>query len=130
MINISNLYNTYGNILGGKPTISNGVCLVSYPRNDIAPLTLGRRTKSSLVVNQMFSFESIDSKGRALNLGEVVLLKNEIVPFFNSLYKSGLLVTIHNHWLSTNPHLTHIHFQSIENPIIFALKIKKAFATL
>ncbi|MGD9678555.1 MAG: DUF1259 domain-containing protein [Vulcanibacillus sp.] len=116
--------------MGGKPIIINGVCVVNFPRADIFPTIFGRRTKSSLVVNQKFSFESIDSKGRALNLGEVVLLKNEIIPFFNSLYKSNLLVSIHNHWLSANPSLTHIHFQSIENPIIFAYKVKKAFATL
>ncbi len=91
---------------------------------------MSRTTKSPLVINQMFSFESIDNKGRALNLGELMLLKNEIIPFFNSLYKSGLLISIHNHWLSTNPRLTHIHFQSIENPIIFALKVKKAFKTI
>ncbi|OEF98860.1 hypothetical protein BHF71_02735 [Vulcanibacillus modesticaldus] len=115
----------FARLLGGSLEMTDEMCSVSKRKN-IKVTIFGRRTNSPLVVYHRFSFELIDRKGRALNLGQVVVLKSEIIPFVYQLQKSGIKVSLHNHWLNTNPRLTHIHFQSVDNPIIFALKIRKA----
>lgn len=79
----------------------------------------------------LFSFESIDRQGRALNLGETVILQSEINPFISALRKQKILVTaLHNHWLFEKPRLMYIHFESIENPITFARKVQQALKVL
>lgn len=125
-----NVCRVYAQVLGGKAKIVNGVCTVYLTRNDIYARVLNRRTHSPLVINNQFSFESIDKNGRALNLGEVVVLKNEIIPLVNVLLKKGLRIKLHNYWGLTNPKLTKVQFESIENPILFAIKAKAALNTI
>ncbi|KIE47039.1 hypothetical protein U732_1039 [Clostridium argentinense CDC 2741] len=79
----------------------------------------------------MFSFESPDHRGRTLNLGETVILQEEINDFISILRKHGILVTaLHNHWLFEDPRLMYIHFESIDNPIDFARKVAEALCVL
>ena len=52
----------------------NEVCLVQRLR-DIDFEILNRKTNSSLVNPQFFSFENLDRRGNSLNLGETVLLQ-------------------------------------------------------
>lgn len=108
----------------------NNVCLIQKFRN-IPATILGRRTRSPIVLPTFFTFESIDRPGRALNLGETVILQREINPFISALRKRNILVTaLHNHWLFDKPRLMYIHFESVENPIIFARKIAQALKVL
>jgi hypothetical protein len=54
-----------------------------------------------------FSFESIGRNGKALCLGETVILTAEINPFISRLRKHGVKVTaLHNHWLFDHPDRT------------------------
>ncbi|MDR6224071.1 DUF1259 domain-containing protein [Desmospora profundinema] len=127
---LERLCQQFANIVGGSPSVVNGVCLVQKLR-DIPVTILGRRSRSPLVLPTFFSFESIDRQGRALNLGETVILQREINPFISELRKQGILVTaLHNHWLFENPRLFYIHFESVENPIIFARKVARALRVL
>jgi hypothetical protein len=99
--------------------------------SDIPFKILGRRTNSPLVNPQFFSFENLDSKGNALNLGETVLLQEEVNPLLTELRKRNILVTaIHNHWLFEQPRAMYMHFQSIEPPLEFAKKVREAFRVL
>jgi len=84
---------------------------------------LGRPTHSPLVNYQLFSFESLDASGRALCLGETALHQNQANRLIRNLQDRGITVTaLHNHWLNENPRLMYIHWESIENPIDFAIK--------
>ncbi|MBH8599213.1 DUF1259 domain-containing protein [Thermoactinomyces sp. CICC 10523] len=113
-------------ILGGTPQIVNGVCTVTR----IIPhhVTIeGRRSKSPLTLAALFSFESIDKNGRALNLGETHILQKDVNRFISALRKRNILVTaLHNHWLFDKPRMMFIHWQSVENPITFAQKTAEA----
>jgi hypothetical protein len=92
---------------------------------------LGRPTRSPLVTPQFFSFEDVDSRGRALNLGETVLLQEEVNPLLTELRKRDIIVTaVHNHWLFEEPRAMYMHFESIEPPLEFARKIREAFRVL
>jgi len=124
--------NRFSRILGGtEHEITKGpVCFVS--RNRVINATiLGRRTTSPLVRYQLFSFESLDSSGRALCLGETALFQNQVNRLLSNLRKNGIKVTaVHNHWLFENPRLMYIHWESIDNPIDFARKVKRSIAFL
>lgn len=97
------------------------------------PSTVDSREKNKIGSGHrcFFSFEDLDSRGNALNLGETVILQEEINPFVSALRQRGIEVTaIHNHWLLTNPVLMFIHFKSIEPPLVFAQKSAEAFRVL
>ena len=121
----------FARILGGTGSLDeNGVCLVQKFRN-LDFTILGRETRSPLVIPQFFSFEGLDSKGNALNLGETVLLQEEVNPLLTELRKRKLIVTaLHNHWLFEEPRAMYMHFESVAPPLQFAKKVREAFRVL
>ncbi|WP_028559660.1 DUF1259 domain-containing protein [Paenibacillus pinihumi] len=121
----------FGKILGGESEIDEGpVCFVMRMTNLKATI-LGRRTHSPLVQMQMFSFESLDKSGRALCLGETAVHQNQVNRLVSNLRKRGIKVTaLHNHWLNETPRLMYLHWEAIENPIVFARKTKESIAFL
>ncbi|MFZ5965662.1 MAG: DUF1259 domain-containing protein [Bacillota bacterium] len=138
-MNCSNLFHDHGNcdlcarfarilessIIQSSPDL----CVITRVRN-ISPTIAGIPTRSPLVINALFSFEPVD-KCRALNLGETVILQEEINPFIDALREQDIIVTaLHNHWLFEDPRLFYIHFFSIEDPITFAKKVAAAFEIL
>jgi hypothetical protein len=127
----SMLCQQFARILGGTAEVVNGVCTVTRLRNNLRPLIQNRPTRSALALAALFSFEDLDSSGNALNLGETVILQEEINPFITALRSQGIEVTaLHNHWLFDNPRLMHIHFKSVEPPLSFAAKVAAAFSVL
>jgi hypothetical protein len=129
--NRKELCQEFARILGGNGSLDeNGVCLVQKFRN-IDFTILGRETNSPLVNPQFFSFENLDRKGNALNLGETVLLQDEVNPLLTELRKRDIIVTaIHNHWLFEEPRAMYMHFESVEPPLQFARKVREAFRVL
>ncbi|WP_055107105.1 DUF1259 domain-containing protein [Paenibacillus ihumii] len=126
------LCNQFSRILGGtEHEITKGpVCFVSRNRRINASI-LGRRTTSPLIRYQLFSFESLDSSGRALCLGETALFQNQVNQLLTNLRNNGITVTaVHNHWLFEKPRLMYIHWESIDDPIEFARKVKRSIAFL
>lgn len=127
----SPLCQQFAAILKAQPQVINGVCTASSVRSNIRPIILGKNSKSFLTIPQAFSFESIGRDGRALCLGETVILTAEINPFVSRLRRHGILVTaVHNHWLFTNPNLWYIHFEKRERPLTFARSTRDALDVL
>lgn len=111
-VNLSSLCTQFGHILGATGTVDNRTrsCTVMKLRNNIKPVILGRRSRSFIVIPQMFTFESLGRDGRALCSGETVILESEINPFISKLRKHGIKVTaLHNHYLFEQPRLMFIH---------------------
>ncbi|WMJ81652.1 DUF1259 domain-containing protein [Clostridium sp. MB40-C1] len=131
MHNYCNLCNEFAEILGANIlTSTNKLCVVTFRRN-ISATILGRLTRSPLALSALFSFENMDIQGRTLNLGETVILEEEINPFISKLRDNGILVTaLHNHWLFEQPRLMYIHFESIDAPLSFARKVADALNVL
>ncbi|WP_108992760.1 DUF1259 domain-containing protein [Paenibacillus agaridevorans] len=121
----------FGRILGGESEVDEGpVCFVMRMTNLRATI-LKRKTRSPLVQMQMFSFESLDRSGRALCLGETAVHQNQVNRLVSNLRKRGIKVTaLHNHWLNETPRLMYLHWEAIENPIVFARKTKESIAFL
>lgn len=127
MLDTNSVCKQFGEILGGKHTLQDGLCSVELKRKNLNVTILGRPTSSNHTIGAMFSFESLDQQGYALNLGEIALLQKEVYPFTLSLQQQGILVnSLHNHWLFTNPPIVFTHFSSIENPLSFAKKVSYA----
>ncbi|MPM44091.1 hypothetical protein SDC9_90769 [bioreactor metagenome] len=121
----------FARILGaGILDSSNDLCVVTFLRNIPAEI-LDRPTHSPLALAALFSYESPNSQGKTLNLGETVILQEEINPFISILRSHGIGITaLHNHWLFDCPRLMYIHFESIDFPLEFARKVADALKVL
>nr|WP_235062669.1 DUF1259 domain-containing protein [Thalassobacillus devorans] len=118
------LCHQFGTILGGEGKFEHGVCSVELER-DLNVQIQGRPSKAELHAEMMF--ESLDHNGLALNMGETVILEEEVYPFLSVLQKNGILVSaLHNHWLFAEPTILYLHFQSVEPPLSFAHKVAEA----
>lgn len=127
----SRLCREFARILGSTPAVINGVCIATRSRTNIHPVVLGRPAESFMFVPQAFSFENMNKDGKALCLGETVLLQKEVNPFMSKLRQHGIIVTAtHNHWLFDKPRLMYMHFESIDEPLTFARKVRDAMQVL
>ncbi|MFB5267334.1 DUF1259 domain-containing protein [Paenibacillus enshidis] len=69
--------------------------------------------------------------GKTLNTGEITLLQSEVQRFVNAARRRKLKITaIHNHWLFEKPRLIYLHLETVENPIVFARKLRSALDVL
>lgn len=121
----------FAEIFGGQAQVVNGVCVATRLRTNIKVKILGRRSKGLFTLPFGISFESVGKDGRALCLGETVILTKEINPFISRLRSTGIKVTaLHNHWLFTNPNIWYIHWEQIQFPLIFARNVRNAARVL
>lgn len=98
-MSVSPLCRRFAEIFGGKAQVVNGVCVATKLRTNIKVKILGRRSKGVFTLPFGISFESVGKDGRALCLGESVILAREINPFISKLRKAGIKVTaVHNKW--------------------------------
>lgn len=131
MDNMNVLCQQFAQILGGQPNVEHDVCMVKKSRSHIKVNIMGKPSHSGLALHSMWSFESIDHQGKALNLGETALLQEEAYPFIWHLQRSGLVLSaLHNHWLFDTPHLVYAHYASVEEPLSFAKKVAEAYKVL
>lgn len=106
-------------IIGGEVITAAPVCVVQRLRNIDATI-LNRKTRSPLALPFALSFEN-NRNGKTLNLGETVILQEEINPFIRALQDRGITVTaLHNHWLFDKPRLMYVHWEHVGNPFTFA----------
>ena len=118
---------SFARILRATPSVINGVCTATNSRTNLIPRVLGRKAASFMYVPQAYSYEKMDRRGRALCLGETVILQSELQPYILRLRRHGIKVTaVHNHWLFDNPRLMYIHFESVDRPLDFARKVRDA----
>lgn len=121
------LCHQFAKIIGGTPGFAGGKCVATISRNQIRATILGKR----FAVTSSFSFESRNKRSsRALCLGRVALLQREVERFISVLHEQGIKVSsIHNEWLFDNPRLIYVNIESVEKPLIFARKVRKAIKT-
>ncbi len=127
-LNLQYLCQQCAQILDGKASVSHGVCSIEITRN-LQVKIQGRPSRAELHAG--ITFESMDQEGNTLNLGEAVLLEEELSLFVNVLVRNHLIVSaIHNHWVFTKPNILYVHFQSVEPPMTFAKKVSQAFLVI
>lgn len=112
-------------ILGGKGMSDGKSCSIMIERKLNAKI-LGRNyeTEHEITIQSL-------KNGKTLNTGEITLLQSEVQRFNDAVRKRNLKVTaIHNHWLFDKPRLLYLHLESVENPIVFARKLRSALDVL
>lgn len=116
--------NEFARIIGGQEGFAGGKCVATISRNNVSALILGKRFR----VTSSFSFESRDPlTGRALCLGRVALLEQEVEKFVASIVKQGILVSsIHNEWLFNIPNLIYVNVEAVDDPLNFARKVRRS----
>lgn len=114
----------FARIIGGQEGFAGGKCVATINRNEIKAIILGKRFR----VTSSFSFESRNNRtGRALCLGRVALLQNEVDIFVASILKQGITVSsVHNEWFFDDPNLTYVNIEDLEDPLVFARKVRRA----
>ena len=114
----------FARIIGGQEGFAGGKCVATINRNEIPAIILGKRFR----VTSSFSFESKDNQTKqALCLGRVALIQNEVEQFVASIVKQGIVVSsIHNEWLFDNPNLIYVNIEAVDDPLVFARKVRKA----
>lgn len=130
--NGANVCRQFARILGGDITDqTSNSCTVMRMRTELAPTILRRPAATALTLAALFSYESPDTDGRTLNLGETVILQREVNPFIDVLRENNIIVTaLHNHWMFDRPRLMYIYFESVSDPIVFAQAVADAFLVL
>ncbi|MGW6383240.1 MULTISPECIES: DUF1259 domain-containing protein [Peribacillus] len=113
----------FARIIGGQEGFAGGKCVTTINRNEIKAKILGKRFR----VTSSFSFESRDKTGQALCLGRVALLQSEVENFVALILKQGIIVSsIHNEWLFDDPNLIYVNIEAVDDPLVFAKKVRKA----
>ncbi|WP_416825490.1 DUF1259 domain-containing protein [Ectobacillus polymachus] len=126
--NEETLCREFARIIGGQSGFAGGKCVATISRDQISATILGKR----FGVTSSFSFESINNlKGKALCLGRVALLQNEVEPFITAIRAQEIIVSsIHNEWLFDKPRLIYVNIESVEEPLIFARKVRRALKAI
>ncbi|MEV5028808.1 DUF1259 domain-containing protein [Paenibacillus sp. LPE1-1-1.1] len=124
MKNNGSLCQQFSRIIGGQPGFAGGKCVSTITRDQLRATILGKRFS----VTSSFSFESLNtSTGRALCLGRGAFLQKEVNTFISAIRKQGIKVTsVRNEWLFEQPRLIYINIESVDRPLIFARKIRRA----
>ncbi|MFD0620505.1 DUF1259 domain-containing protein [Paenibacillus sp. GCM10027629] len=109
----------FSKIIGGQPGFAGGKCVSTINRNDIKATILGKRFR----ITSSFSFESLNERtGRALCLGRAAFLEKEVNKFIAAIQ----VTSVHNEWLFERPRLIYINIETVDRPLVFARKVKRA----
>ncbi|WP_261300657.1 DUF1259 domain-containing protein [Paenibacillus andongensis] len=128
MANNSSLCEQFSRIIGGQPGFAGGKCVTTINRDQIKATILGKRFS----VTSSFSFESLNNKtGRALCLGRAAFLQKEVNTFISAIRNQGIKVSsVRSEWLFEQPRLIYINIESVDRPLIFARKVRKALEAI
>lgn len=118
------LCSEFARILGGTSSFQNKTIT-----RKIDVTIMGR--PSPTAASSIFAFNSLDKNGMALNLGEFSLLQKEVDPFIKALINQGIKVSaVKEHWFYIDPQMIYVNFQSIDNPLSFARKVRESYKVL
>jgi hypothetical protein len=87
-----------------------GVYKVNFPRSDLSVTAGGVSIKPALALGSWIAFKEI-ADGRAMAMGDLVLLEPEINPVIDVLQAGGIEQSaLHNHLVGETPHVMYLHF--------------------
>lgn len=102
----------------------NGLCVVSRRRD----VDTGLEVVNPIEIDAFLSFQRINSTSQTLNLGETVLLGDEVEDFVEELRESEIMIiALHRVFLFEGTEFWYINFFSVEDPLAFARKVDAAF---
>lgn len=114
-------------VLGRSGQKSGDVYKVSFPRTDLQVAVNGVSIKPGLALGSWAAFSGNDDK--AMVMGDLVLLQEEVNPVMKSLRSSGFEITaVHNHLLDENPRIMYMHYMAEGNAKQLATSLHNALS--
>jgi hypothetical protein len=113
----------------GKPgQIQPGdVFRVGMPRTDLAVTVKGVPVKAGFALGSYAAFKQMGD--RAMVMGDLVLLDQEVPAVMSGLFSGGLEVTaVHNHLNEMSPHVMYMHYEGHGDAVQLAKALRQALA--
>ncbi len=102
----------------------------SLPRSDLQVSVAGVTVKPALALGSWIAFKRMgDSPGKAMAMGDLVLLQNEVPLVISRLQAAGIEPTaLHNHLQHESPPIMYLHIQATGDPVEIARGVHAALA--
>lgn len=111
--------------LARKPVVATDVRRYGFPRSDLEVTVDGVAIKPALALGGWIAFKP--AHGRAMAMGDLVLLENEVNPVIAKLTGAGFEITgVHNHLLRAKPTVIYVHVAGHGDPVDLAAVLHDA----
>src|SRR5919106_2359048 len=101
---------------------------VGMPRTDLAGTVQGVPVNAGFALGSYAAFKQVGD--RAMVMGDLVLLDQEIPAVMSGLFSGGLEVTaVHNHLNEMSPHVMYMHYEGHGNAVQLAKALRQALSS-
>lgn len=100
----------------------------SFPRTDLRVTAGGITIEPALALGSWVAFRRLDGGGgKAMAMGDLVLLESEVTPVLTRLQAMGVAPTaLHNHLQRESPHVMYLHIEAEGDPVRIAEAVHAA----
>src|SRR5438094_5184910 len=100
---------------------------VGMPRTDLAVTVKGVPVKAGFALGSYAAFKQVGD--RAMVMGDLVLLDQEVAAVMSGLFSGGLEVTaVHNHLNEMSPHVMYMHYEGHGDAVQLAKALRQALS--
>jgi hypothetical protein len=100
---------------------------VGMPRTDLAVTVKGVPVKAGFALGSYAAFKQMGD--RAMVMGDLVLLDQEVPAVMSGLFSGGLEVTaVHNHLNEMSPHVMYMHYEGHGDAVQLAKALRQALS--
>ena len=104
-----------------------GVHRFGWPRRDLQVKVGEVTVEPALALGSWGAFVKTGGDGKAMAMGDLVLLETELTPVVSALQAGGIDISaIHNHLVGESPHVVYVHFSGHGEAAALAASLKKA----
>jgi len=104
-----------------------GVHRFGWPRRDLRVKVGEVAVQPALALGSWGAFVKTGGDGKAMAMGDLVLLEAELAPVVSALQAGGIEITaIHNHLVGESPHVVYLHFSGRGEAAALAAGLKRA----
>lgn len=114
-------------VLGRKGTVQGKMFKITCPRTDLSVRVGAVPVAPGLALTSWIGFKGMGN--RAMMMGDLVLLENEVAPVMTKLVAEGIKITaLHNHLIGTTPTIIYLHFSGEGDPRKLAGALRAALS--
>ena len=100
---------------------------IGMPRTDLAVTVKGVPVKAGFALGSYAAFKQVGD--RAMVMGDLVLLDQEVPAVMSGLFSGGLEVTaVHNHLNEMSPHVMYMHYEGHGDAVQLAKALRQALS--
>jgi hypothetical protein len=101
---------------------------VGIPRTDLSVTVKGVPVKAGFALGSYAAFKQVGD--RAMVMGDLVLLDQEVPAVMSGLFSGGLEVTaVHNHLNEMSPHVMYMHYEGHGDAVQLAKALRQALSS-